>query len=321
MNLDYAKLAENVQAELSKSDAAKSGGGAIYREKLSLKIGNEYLLRIVPYLKDGMEHFTEKTFYRYYRYGWREVESGKWCFVKSPRTIGERCPISEWNNNYRKTASKEAVDKLRNLLSFREGHYINVYVVSDPENPDNNGKVKILECSKTVWDVIEKVLRGGLDDEWSQLMGKEVKVAQKIFDLSNEGVTLSIKVKESNKMPGTPDYSDTRFLPPNASKLDLDAARQEEIVNSAYDLSQVDRIMSYDELAEKFKKTFLPKLKDAGEIPASTSSPAPAAAAPAPAETPQASAPAPASPAPASSGIAATGEVETTDDFIRRLGL
>lgn len=320
MNLDYAKLVENVQAELSKSDAAKSGGGAIYREKLSLKIGNEYLLRIVPYLKDGMEHFTEKTFYRYYRYGWREVETGKWCFVKSPRTIGERCPISEWSNNYRKTASKEAVEKLRNLLSFREGHYINVYVVSDPENPDNNGRVKILECSKTVWDVIEKALRGGLDDDWSQLAGKEVKVAQKIFDLSDEGVTLSIKVKENKQMPGSPDYSDTRFLPPNASKLNLAAERQEEIINSAYDLSQVDRIMTYDELAEKFKATFLPKLKDGGAIPVGESH-TPEAAPQAAAAPKAAAAPGAAAASPSPGDLSAGGEVETADDLIRRLGL
>lgn len=319
MKLNYDSLVEKVQTTLAQQDAAKSNRGtATYKEKLKLKIGNKYLFRVVPYLKDGEDHFTEKTFYRYYQYNWRDAETGAWKFVVSPRTVGERCPIYEWNSNYRKTATKEEVERLRNILGYREGHYINVYVVSDPDNPDNNGKVKILDCPKTVWDVIENAMRGGLDEQWSEIAGSEVKVAPKIFDLGDGGVNLVINVQESKKRAKTPDYSDTNFTYKNA-KLGLTDEQQDEILKSVHDLASVDRILSESALTELFKTSFMPKLDGA---------PAPTAAAPAPekAEAPVPVAESTPAPAPAPTPAPAAGsemqETENVEDFLSNvLGL
>lgn len=271
MNIDYDEMFASVQTSMAKEVAAKAArsGAALYNEKLKLTRGNEYVFRIVPYVLDGNENIKAKTFYRYYQYNWREAEGGKWRFVISPRTIGEKCPIAEWQNTYRRSASKEDVEKLRKMLGYREGHYMNVYVVDDPVNPENNGKIKILDCPKTVWNIVAAALDGELDEDWSEQRGEEVKVGPKVLDLSDNGVNLIVKVTEDstrNGADGKPmvSYAKSKFSFKGA-KLGLSRDEQEKILNDAYDLAKVDRVMEAEAISELFTKTFLPKLD--GPVP------------------------------------------------------
>lgn len=268
IEFDVDKLYAGAKQMIAEEDVARekrSGGVALFREKLSLKIGKEYLFRIVPYIKDGYENAMSKTFYRYYQYSWREADGGKWRYVTSPRTIGERCPIAEWRANYRRNASKEEVDSVNKKLGYKEGHYINVYVVNDPVNPENNGTVKILSCTRTVWKLIDDALRGELDSEWSEQRGCDYKVGPRVLDLTDEGLNLLVKVTESSDRAGMPDYSKSRFTPVNAA-LGWDAQKRNEVLASAHDLSKVERIMSSEDIADIFTKTFLPKVQGAPPV-------------------------------------------------------
>lgn len=41
-------------------------------------------------------------------------------------------------------------------LNYKESWYYNVYVVNDPVNPENNGKVKILQAGRQLQNIIEE---------------------------------------------------------------------------------------------------------------------------------------------------------------------
>lgn len=267
IEFDVDKLYAGAQEMIAKEDVAReqrSSGSALFREKLKLQVGKEYMFRIVPFIKDGYENAMSKTFYRYYQYSWRDVNGGKWRYVMSPRTVGEKCPIVEWQSNYRRNASKEEVEMLRKKLIYKEGHYINVYVINDPVNPENNGTVKILDCPRSVWKLIDSALRGDLDDDWSEMRGTTYEVGPRVLDLSDNGVNLLVKVVESESLPGMPDYSKSKFTLKKAA-LGWDNETRDEVLNSAFDLSKVDRIMSADDINEVFTKTFLPKLNGDNE--------------------------------------------------------
>jgi hypothetical protein len=110
---------------------------------------------------------------------------------------------------------------------------VNVYVVSDPENPENEGKVKILRYGKELAKIIESALEGDDVDEFG---------VEKVFDVA-EGSTLRIKcesrVGSGRGAKQMVTYASSKFLAP--SKLELSEAQVEEVFNSVHDLKAVNK--------------------------------------------------------------------------------
>ena len=78
---------------------------------------------------------------------------GGWYIENSLTTIGGKDPIGELNRelwNSGNEADKETVRKQKRKLSF----YANIYVVKDPANPQNEGKVFLYKFGKKIFDKI-----------------------------------------------------------------------------------------------------------------------------------------------------------------------
>ena len=90
---------------------------------------------------------------RYFDHGFKGP-TGKWYIENSLTTLGQKDPVSEYNSQLWNASSddnswqrKQARDQKRRL------HYIaNIYVVSDPKNPDNEGKVFLFKFGKKIFD-------------------------------------------------------------------------------------------------------------------------------------------------------------------------
>jgi hypothetical protein len=110
---------------------------------------------------------------------------------------------------------------------------VNVYVISDPETPENEGKVKILRYGKELAKIIESALEGDDAAEFG---------VERVFDIVN-GSTLRIKCESrtgagrGNKQMVT--YASSKFLSPSA--LDLDDTDVEKIYSSVHDLKAVNK--------------------------------------------------------------------------------
>lgn len=331
MTLDYDSMYDSVQLSIAKQDSKNSRNSGAYREVLKLQVGGKYVFRVVPYQKDGIENVFNKTFFRYVQYNWQHMTvdpktgkpRAKWEFILSPSTFGERCPISEFRNNYRRSATKEELDTLNNKLSRREGHLINVFVIKDSTNSENEGKVKILDCPKTVWNMIDGTLRGDYDEQYSELLGEEVHLGKRIMNLTNDGINLSLTVgadttRKTPKGNPMPDYSKASWQVKGGAQ-NWDEDKQKEILNTAYDLATVNRVLPVDEVDNIFKTTFLPKIGVSAEslpkVEAETPTPKVVVeSVPTPSPTP----------APEAENSGAVGEVDTVgdvDDFLRELDL
>ena len=111
---------------------------------------------------------------------------------------------------------------------------VNVYVIDDPEHPENNGTVKILRYSA-------KMRKDG--SPASPLYGKihdgvfgddRDEIGKNAFDLTANGVNFAIKVEENDG--GWHDYANSKFKFP--SDLGLSETEIAELYESTYDLEE-----------------------------------------------------------------------------------
>jgi len=225
-NINIKSMFDQIKQSLSSSDK-KEGGNGLYKEILKFESGNTYQIRLVP-----NPNSPKETIFHYYNHGWNSNATGKYVTALCPTTFGESCPIDAYYLKTYRTGTESEKESAR-VLSRKEGWMVNVYVVSDPSNPENEGKVKILRYGKELAKIIESALEG--DD--AQEFGVE-----KVFDVVS-GSTLRIKCEprtnsnRSAKQMVT--YSASKFLSP--SKLDLNDKQVDEIYNSLHDLKAVNK--------------------------------------------------------------------------------
>ena len=140
---------------------------------------------------------------------------------------------------------------------------VNVYVIDDPVNPDNNGKVKILRYGKQLQKIITEAIEGEDAEEFGP----------RIFDLGSDGVNFKIKVEQQGDFP---TYVSSRFT--SAGKVDLSEDQQKDIYEGAFDLTEVFTLKSYDELKDMLNEHYYCRTEDSTP---ETSAPVPADTTPA----------------------------------------
>ena len=195
---------------------------------MRLKTGNTYTVRIVPYVKD-----PSKTFFHYYSHGWVSEATGQFQSSISPQTWGERDPIAEARFKIVRTGTEEEKEKAK-ALNRKENWLINVYVVKDSDNPENEGKVKIVRFGRQLHKIIMEAIEG----EDAQEFG------ERIFDLTENGCNLRIKVEEQG---GYPTYVSSRFASPSEIP-GVSENNVKDIYDQVYDLENVFPVKTYEEL-------------------------------------------------------------------------
>jgi hypothetical protein len=221
-----SNMFQSIKAALSKDEDKGSG---LYTEILKTTAGNTYTIRLLPYSKD-----PSKTFFHHYTHGWNSFATGKYVQALSPTTFNERDPISEERFRAMRTGTEDEKSRM-SAVRRSEKWLVNVYVIDDPTNPDNNGKVKILRYGKQLQKIIMEAIEGEDSEEYGE----------KIFDLGSEGVNFKVKVEQQGDYP---TYVASRFTTTNKLKLSED--EQKTIYDSTYDLTKVNSIKSYDELKQ-----------------------------------------------------------------------
>jgi len=199
------------------------------------KSGNGYA--VVRFLPTPSEE--EMPWVSYFDHGFQGP--GGWYIEKSLTTIGKQDPVSEYNTQLWNTgieANKEQARKQKRRL-----HYVsNIYVVSDPKNPHNEGKVFTYRYGKKIFEMLKEAISPAFEDE----------SAINPFDLRGEGANFKIKIR---KVDGYWNYDKSEFDSPTAIA-DNDEAI-EEIWNKQYALKPFlapENFKSYDELKSKLDK-------------------------------------------------------------------
>ena len=206
---------------------------------LRLRTGNTYTVRLVPFTKE-----PAKTFFHYYSHGWVSEATGQFQSAISPQTWGERDPIAEARFRIIRTGTEEEKEKAK-ALNRKENWLINVYVVKDGENPENEGKVKILRFGRQLHKIIMEAIEGDDADEFGE----------RIFDFSDKGCNLRIKVEEQG---GYPTYVSSRFASPSEIP-GIDENNVGTVYDQVHDLENVFPVKTYEELETMLQEHYYGK--------------------------------------------------------------
>ena len=198
------------------------------------KTGNGYaVVRFLP-----ASQGEDMPWVQYFDHGFQGP--GGWYIEKSLTTLNKKDPVSEYNTSLWNTgieANKEIARKQKRRL-----HYVsNVYVVSDPKNPSNEGKVFKYRYGKKIFEQLKEAISPAFEDEQ----------AINPFDL-REGANFKIKIR---KVDGYWNYDKSEFDSP--APLFEDEAQLNTIYSSAHSLSDIiapEEFKSYDELKEKLDR-------------------------------------------------------------------
>ena len=89
---------------------------------------------------------------------------GGWFIENCPTAIGQKCPVCEINNEL----WNSGIESDKNIARDRKRklNYIsNILVVSDPANPQNDGKVFLFKYGKKIFDKIQEAMKPDFQDE------------------------------------------------------------------------------------------------------------------------------------------------------------
>ena len=90
--------------------------------------------------------------------------TGKWYIENSLTTLNQKDPVAEYNSilwNSGTEANKDIARKQKRRLSFIS----NIYVVKDPSNPENEGKVFLYKYGKKIFDKLNEAMNPQFEDE------------------------------------------------------------------------------------------------------------------------------------------------------------
>lgn len=238
--------------ESIKESLMKKSTNSSFQDFLKLEIGKTYVVRLLPNIQN-----LDRSFYHYYNHMWTSLATNQLVSALCPTTYGERCPIDEYRFKVYRSGS-EAEKEQSKILRRNENWLVNVYVISDPTNPENEGKIKILRYGKQ----LNKIITDAIDGDDAQYFGARV------FDLSNNGCSLRIKVDKNEG--GYASYVSSKFLPASAIPgVSEDESRMDEIYDGIKELDKTFETKTYEEVQHMLNVHFFGKAdKPAPSAPA-----------------------------------------------------
>jgi hypothetical protein len=205
------------------------------------KSGNGYaVIRFLPSpFVDSETEGEALPWVKIYDHGFQGVNG--WYIENSLTTLGHKDPVSEYNSQLWTSgieANKEIARKQKRRLSYIS----NIYVVEDPKNPQNEGKVFLFKYGKKIFEKIKEAMNPQFADE------KPVNP----FDLW-AGADFKLKIRN---VEGYRNYDKSEFATPGVLEGLSDDAL-EKVWKSEHSLKEFlapENFKSYAELEAKLNR-------------------------------------------------------------------
>jgi hypothetical protein len=202
MNIESLRKMRNadfssITAELEKivSPSTRSDDDTRFWKPTRDKVGNGSAeIRFLPKVEGD-----DLPWVRIYSHAFKGP-TGKWYIENSLTTIGQDDPLSEINQKLWNTGL-ESDKNLAREQKRRTQFTANIYIVNDPANPDNNGKVFFFKFGKKIFDKIMDKAKPAFAED------KPVNVFCPF-----EGANFKLRVKN---VEGYPNYDQSFFDSPS----------------------------------------------------------------------------------------------------------
>ena len=224
-------LTSKLVKEVEKMNTPAGGDDRLWKPEMD-KSGNGYaVVRFLP-----APNGEDLPWVKLYKHAFQGP--GGWYIENSLTTQGQKDPVSELNTrlwNSGNDADKETARKQKRKLSY----YSNIYVVKDPANPQNEGKVFLYKYGKKIFDKVMAAMQPEFEDE----------DPINPFDFWG-GADFKIKIK---KVAGYWNYDSSEFARP-AALLDGDDDALEALWKKEYSLQEIvaaDQFKDYETLKKR----------------------------------------------------------------------
>lgn len=208
------------------------------------------VVRFLPAPPDGKGGQEPDNIVRYFQFAFRG-KTGKWYINRGRNSIShdEPDPANDYNAGvWQMDISKEQKKK---LLRNRQTKYIaNIYVVSDPNKPENEGKVFRWEFGPAIYNLIHAQLFPEFETDSPVNVFDPIDGAD--FELRVISKTIPDSVTGENRK--VPSYENARFAPPS-QRWDLEEF--DKIWNQCHSLqSEVapDKYKTYEQLCKEYER-------------------------------------------------------------------
>ncbi len=225
------KLLGAVEKENAPQDKKSYVDERLWKPQMD-KTGNGYaVIRFLPAVK-GEDLPWAKVWNHAF-----QGPTGQWYIENSLTTIGQKDPVSEMNSAYWNSgveSDKEIARRQKRKLQY----FSNIFVVSDPKNPENEGKVFLYRYGKKIFDKCMEAMQPAFEDE----------TPVNPFDFW-EGANFKLKIR---KVDGYWNYDKSEFEAP--SPLFADDEQLEAVWEKQYALTEFTaptNFKSYDELKKR----------------------------------------------------------------------
>jgi len=234
---DLAKLTKAIEATSQPAEAGSKDDTRFWQPEVD-KAGNGMaVIRFLPApAADGDDALP---WVRVFSHGFQGP--GGWFIDNCLTTVNEKCPVCEhnstlWNSGIE--ANKEIARKQKRRLNY----IANVYVVSDPSNPENEGQIRIYKFGKKIFDKITEAMNPEFADE----------TPVNPFDMW-EGANFKLKIRN---VEGYRNYDKSEFAEKSAL-LDGDDAKLEALWKQEHSLKEFlepKHFKAYDLLKTRLDK-------------------------------------------------------------------
>lgn len=225
-------LAKKVE-DMTKKSGGKEDDGRFWQCKLDEGKNGSAIIRFLP-----APMGEEDSFVRVWSHGFKGP--GGWYISECLTTIGQDDPVVEHCNELWESgveADKAIARERKRKLSY----YSNILVISDPANPDNEGKVFLYRYGQKIFDKIADALKPQFDDE----------EAINVFDVDN-GANFRLKVVEKDGYANVDKSSFAKQTP--VAKTDEEIERIWKQCHSLQEFIKPEKFKSYDELKARLDK-------------------------------------------------------------------
>lgn len=234
-------LFESIKDAINKNNTTTESR---FKDFMKFEVDKTYVVRLLPYVEN-----PERTFFHYYSHTWKSVLNNNIISVLCPNTYGESCPIDEYRSKVYMTKDDSQIEKIR-PIKRNENWLVNAYVIKDPTNPENEGKIKIIRYGRQLAKIIDAAISGDDSDEFGP----------KVFDLSENGCNLKIKVEKNEG--GYATYVGSKFTSPSRIE---NLEDPDKIYASTNNLDDIFEHKSAEDIKNLLSKHFLGE--DVSETP------------------------------------------------------
>lgn len=243
------RLAKEI--EKLNAPAEKSGDDRFWQPEVDKSGNGTAVIRFLPVAPEDAD--DSLPWVRVFTHGFKGP-SGKWYIENSLTTINQKDPVSEYNTVLWNASSDDnSPQRKQARLQKRRLTYIsNILVLSDPKNPENEGKVFLYRYGKKIFDKISEAMNPPFDDEGRPMDHPKYDPTNAFnpFDLW-KGANFKLRIRQ---VDGYRNYDMSLFDSP--SPLSGDDEKLESIWKKEHSLKEfVDpkNFKSYAELKAKLE--------------------------------------------------------------------